>query len=228
MIFRFLVLAVAVSVCMAVGPDVFGADPPAKPEAHAAAEGHDAHGKEEHGHGAHIGAEGVSRDPSEFRTDLAVWTFFVFLLLMLVLRKFAWGPIMAGLEHREKVIAEHIAVAEQSEEAARHLLAQYEQKLAAAQDEVRAIMDEARKHAERTHQEILAKAREEAQAEMTRATSEISLAKDQALISLAEAAAHHAVDLAGKILDVKLTPADHSALIEKALAGFPEGQTKLR
>ena len=219
MIFRCLALAIAVSVHLAAGPLVMGADEPkAKSGAHASADsrgGHDAHG-------AHIGAEGVAKDPSEFRSDLAIWTFFVFILLLLVLRKFAWGPIMAGLEHREKVIAEHIAVAEQSEQAAKHLLAEYEAKLAKAQDEVRAVLDEARKHAERTHQEILAKARDDAKTEMDRAVREIETAKDQALISLSEASANNAVSLAGKILEWKMTPADQSALVQRALAGFPE------
>jgi F-type H+-transporting ATPase subunit b len=177
------------------------------------------------GHGAHIGAEGVDTDPAEFKRDLAIYTFLVFLILLAVLRKFAWGPIAAGLDRREKTITDHIAAAEQSEADARQLLAEYEAKLAGTHDEVRAIIEEARRDAEHTHQEILAKARADAQSEMARAKREIDTAKDQALISLAESAANHAVDLAGKVLHQRLNPAEHTKLIEEALANFPKGNS---
>jgi F-type H+-transporting ATPase subunit b len=174
---------------------------------------------DEHAH-VHIGANDVSTDPADFKTDLAIWTFVVFLVLLGVLRKFAWGPITAGLDKRERVVAEHIAIAEQSEAEAKRLLAEYEAKLLGAQDQVRAIVEEARKDAEAMHQEILAKARKDAEAEMERAKHEITTAKDQALIALAQSAADHAVELAGKILGAKLNAADHRSLIEQSLAGF--------
>jgi F-type H+-transporting ATPase subunit b len=223
---RFLAPAVTMAL-VAAYPAVCGAqDKGAAAKADAVVEAahdkaeasHDSHG----GHEAHvhIGAEGVSKDPADFKTDLAIWTVVVFLVLLGVLRKFAWGPITAGLDKRERVVAEHIAVAEHSEAPAKRLLAEYEAKLLSAQDQVRAIMEEARRHAEQTTQEILAKARADAATEMERAKHEIGVAKDQALTALAQSAADHAVELAGKILGAKLNAADHRSLIESSLAGF--------
>lgn len=179
---------------------------------HPVGEGHGSHG--------HVGTAGVSNDPSEFKSDLAIYSFVIFLLLLAILNKFAWGPISSGLEKREHRIAEHIAAAERSHQEAKAMLAEYERKLAAAQDEVRAILDEARRDAEHTHQEILAKAKAEAAAEAARARHDVETARDQALKQLVETSANLAVDLAGQILKVKLSPADHSKLISEAVAKF--------
>src|SRR5258708_15408050 len=86
-------------------------------------------------HGLGVGLGGVNTSPAEFKSDLAIFTFFVFLLLLAILWKFAWGPISAGLEKREHGIAEHIAAAQRSHEEAKRLLAEYERKLASAQDD---------------------------------------------------------------------------------------------
>jgi F-type H+-transporting ATPase subunit b len=188
----------------------------------AAAEDHGAdHDHADHAHA--IGHEGVSGDPHEFKADLAIYTFIVFMLLLGILWKFAWGPITEGLEKREHGIAENIAAAERSHQQAKAMLAEYERKLASSADEVRAIIDEARRDAEHTQQEILAKARADAQAERDRSLREIETAKDQALKELGERGANLAVDLAGKIVRAQLNPADHTRLIEEAMARFPNG-----
>lgn len=176
------------------------------------------------GHGGgheHIGAVGASTDPSEFKGDLAIYTVIVFLLLLAILYKFAWGPISHGLEKREHGIVEHIAAAARQNEEAKELLAEYERKLAKAQEEVRAILDEARRDAQHTQQEILAQARTDAAAEMARAKREVEIARDEALKRLAETGANLAVDLAAKVLRRNLNAADHAQLIAEAVAQFP-------
>jgi len=177
-------------------------------------------GAHEEGH-AHFGAVGANTEPSEFKSDLAIYTVVVFLLLLAILYKFAWGPISSGLDKREHRIAEHIAAAERSHEEAKAMLAQYEAKLAASQEEVRAILEEARRDAEHTQQEILAKARADASAEIERGKREIETATAQALKELAETSANLAVDLAGKVVQAQLNPADHARLITDALSRFP-------
>lgn len=180
----------------------------------------------EHGgaHAHHIGEPHGKVSPEDFKTDLAIWSFVVFLLLLAILWRFAWGPIVAGLDKREERIAEHIAAAERSHEDAKRMLADYERKLASSADEVRAIIDEARRDAEHTQQEILAKARADAQAERDRSLREIETAKDQALKELGERTADLAVELAGKIVGARLNSGDHQRLIEEALNRFPSSK----
>jgi len=183
----------------------------------------DTHAADAHGEHAHIGEAGVNMEPQEWKADLAIYTFLVFLVLLAILTKFAWKPINEALEAREHRIAEHIAAAERQNADAKSLLGEYEKKLAAAQDQVRAILDEARKDAEHAHQELLAKARLDAQAEMDRAKREIDTAKGQALKELAEKSTDLAIGLAGRIVGKELQTVDHARLVQEAIAGLPRG-----
>ncbi|MHB1033690.1 MAG: F0F1 ATP synthase subunit B [Pirellulales bacterium] len=171
---------------------------------------------------AHIGAEGVSTDPAEFKQDLAIYTFAVFVLMLLILWRFAWGPIAAGLDKREQGIADNIAAAAKTHETAKQLLAEYERKLDAVQDRVQEILDQARRDGERTGQDLMAKARADARAERDRALREIEAATSQALKELAGKSADLAVELAGKIVGAKLNREDHVQLIQEALTKFPQ------
>jgi F-type H+-transporting ATPase subunit b len=196
-------------------------DETATAEAEHATEDHSAAA---HDDAAHAGGhdEHAAANPLDFKADLALWTLVVFVVLLTVLWKFAWGPIAAGLDHREHKIAGHIDSAQQANQRAQELLADYERKLAASHDEVRGILDEARRDAERTQQEILAKAQADADATRNRALGEIETATAQALKELAEKSANLAVDLAGKIVQAKLNPEDHAALISQSLNRFQQ------
>lgn len=181
----------------------------------------------EEGHGAVAGhgvpeypPPPVDMNPLTWRSDLAIWTAAVFLVLLLVLRKFAWGPIAQGLEKREQGIADQIDQAERSNAEARQLLAQYQQKLAASQEEIRQMLQSARHEAQKAGQQIVDKARADAQAEHQRMLGEIELATLHALKELAERSATLAVELAGKIVEAKLDPKAHAGLIERAVADF--------
>jgi F-type H+-transporting ATPase subunit b len=168
------------------------------------------------------GFEGMASDPLTFDPDLALFTLLVFVILLVVLGKFAWGPIVQALEGREHTIADHIAQAERNHEQAKALLADYERKLASAANEVRELMEEARRDAERAKQDILAEAKAGADAERQRALREIDAATEGAIKTLAERSAEMAVDLAGKIMQSKLSTADHTRLIQEAMAKFPQ------
>ncbi len=169
------------------------------------------------------GSEEVNLNPldtKDLRADLAVWTGVVFVLLLLVLGKFAWGPIVDGLDKRESLIAGEIQAAEKANTDAKALLDEYQRKLNAAGDEVRQIIEQARREAETAGHKIVQKAREEADAEKRRAVADIELATAGALKDLAEKSANLAVNLAGKIVRERLTASEHSALIREAVAGF--------
>jgi len=184
-------------------------------EAHAqAAKGHDEH--------EHIGlAGGTNKDPAEVRTDLAIWSFVVFLILLAILWKFAWGPIASALDAREKHIHNEIAEAEQANAEAKRLLAEHDKKLAEVQNEVRAILDEARRDAQHTQQEIMKQAQTEAQATRERAVREIEQARDHALQELFHTAADVATEVAGQIVRRSLNPQDHRDLVAQVIKELP-------
>jgi F-type H+-transporting ATPase subunit b len=171
----------------------------------------------------HLGAIDVAPNPIAVNADLVVYTTVVFLALLFILWKFAWKKIAAMLDKREQTVADHLAAAARQNDEARQLLAQYETRLAAAQDEVRAILEEARRDAEHTGQEIVARARAEAKAEVDRGRRELETAKTQALVELSQTHARLAVDLAGKLIQSQLRHEDHTRLIEESMARFPRG-----
>jgi F-type H+-transporting ATPase subunit b len=158
--------------------------------------------------------------PSEWQLDLAIWTAVVFLLLLLILWKYAWGPLTQGLDKREQAVADQIAEAEKANQEAKQLLVQYELKLADAQVEVRAMLDQARRDAEQLGREMMDKAKADARTEQQRALRQIDAATTAALKELADRSATLAVELAGKIVRAKLNPKDHAKLIEQAVANF--------
>jgi F-type H+-transporting ATPase subunit b len=158
----------------------------------------------------------------QVKGDLTIWTAGVFLLLMLVLWKFAWGPLSEGLDKREKHIADQIAQANEANQKARDLLAGYEKKLADSQDEVRAILEKGRRDAEQVGRTMIEKAKADAKAEGERMLKQIDAATTSAIKELADRSATLAVELAGKIVHARLNPKDHAKLIEQAVAGFAE------
>jgi F-type H+-transporting ATPase subunit b len=189
-------------------------------ETHQAADGRSAPAENPRGGDASAAHESAPANPLEWKSDLALWTAVVFLVMLFVLWKAAWKPIAQGLDKREKSIADQIAQAERNNQEAKELLASYQQKLNGAQDEVRAILDRARRDAEQAGREILEKTREEVQREHQKALREIDTAAAVAMKDLAQFSAGLAVQLAGKIVRGNLKPVDHAELVDQAMRDF--------
>ena len=190
-------------------------------------------GEKEHGEktgGEKQGGENpaTALNPVNFRGDLSIWTVVVFLVVLWILKRYAWAPICEGLQKRENEIAEQIAEAQRKNDEARQLLADYEKKLATAGDEVRGLIEQGRRDAEKVGQQLMDKAREEAGIERQRAVQQIESATLAALKELADRSATLAVELAGKIVGASLNAADHSRLIDQAVSEFARsGQAKV-
>lgn len=172
--------------------------------------------------GPHKPGDGhAAPNPLVLGPDLALVTAVVFLLLLLVLTKFAWRPIVEALDRRERSIAENIAAAAARREEAERLLRQYEADLRGAAAEIRSMLEEARRSAEGTKAEIIAEAKRAAQAEQQRAVREVQDAAGVALRQLAERTADLAIDLAGRIVQQQLSASDHARLIRDTVSQLP-------
>lgn len=168
----------------------------------------------------HGNATAALHQPQEWRFDLSIFTFIVFLLLLAILTKFAWGPIAAALEQREETIARQIAEAKAAADKAAMHLKEYEARLAAATDEARQIVAQSRKDAELAKDKIVAEARDAAGKERDRAVAEIHVAKNQALDEIAQRSVQTAISLAGNIIRREVKPQEHEALIGDAVNQF--------
>jgi len=184
---------------------------------HAATE----HAADHGGHG-HIGADGVSEDPAEFKTDLAIYTLLVFLILAAALKKFAWGPVAEGLERREGTIRDNLAAAEAARIKAEKLLADHTARLEKVEEEVREMLAVGKRDAEHAKTEIMAAAQKEAEATRERAIHDIERARDQALDELFGQVGRVVYEATEQVLGRSVTSADNDRLIQDTLAGFAQ------
>jgi len=171
---------------------------------------------EEHASDEHGGHEtGV---PMNFKGDLALWSFIVFLLFLAVMGKFAWKPMIEGLDKREAGIRNAIAAAEDNRRKAEALLADYQNKLKSAEHTVAAMVAEARRDAERTSQDLIANAQREVDAIRVRAKDEIRQAKDTALAEVFSQVNAQVILATEHVLGRALTDSDQERLVGEALS----------
>lgn len=162
---------------------------------------------------------GHNGPPLEFTRDLALWSFVVFVGFLFVLKKAAWGPMIAGLDKREAGIRSAIAQAEDNQRKSKAMLAEYEQKLKAAEETVQAMVAEAKRDAERTSQDIIASAQKEVSALRDRARDEINQAKDAALAEVFTSVQSQVIRATEHVLGRALNDGDQDRLVGEALAG---------
>ena len=164
------------------------------------------------------GEQETRLDPLAWQTDLAIWTAIVFILLVAVLWKFAFGPILQALDKREKDELDKRASIEKASDEAQKTLEAYRQKLAESGEEARRMREEAKADAEKQANALVAEARKAIAEERERASKEIRAAEDLALNELATRGAELATNLAGKIIQEKLNPAEHAKLVERVVS----------
>lgn len=160
-------------------------------------------------------------NPLMFDPDLAWFTLVVFVLLLLVLSKFAWKPLMKGLEQREQTIAKMIDEAKRNNDEAAAKLRAYEQKLAEAATEAHEVVLQARRDAVAAGEKLIEDARTGADRERQRALADIEAAKNAAVQHIADQSANLAFSLARKLIHKELRPEDHANLIRESLEQFP-------
>ena len=157
---------------------------------------------------------------SPWRLDLSIYSFVVFLTLLAILTKYAWGPIIKALDAREEGIRKDIANAKQTREKADSLLAEHAKKLDSAQDEVREIIAEAKRDAEHTKSDIITNAQNEARLTQDRAVDEIERAKDQALNELFSNMSTQVATATEQVIGRALTEDDRKKLVGEAVSQF--------
>ncbi|HZV05925.1 MAG TPA: F0F1 ATP synthase subunit B [Gemmataceae bacterium] len=173
---------------------------------------------QKHADGGHKQNDEVEQDLFGKAVDLGIWTVLVFVILLFVLSKYAWKPMMQGLEHRERAIHAALLEAQQAREEASRLRGQLEEQMRKANDQARQILDEARRAAERTTAEMTAEAHKKIQGEHERLQREMNLAYEQARRDLQSQAAQLATLVAGKVIRRQMNHDDHRQLVEEALA----------
>jgi F-type H+-transporting ATPase subunit b len=153
---------------------------------------------------------------------LIIWTIITFLVVLLVLRKFAWPQLLASLDEREKRISDALAAAEQARQEAEEVLREHRQKIAAAEEEARKIVAEARAAGANVRQTIVSQAREEAERMLDQARTSIESEKRAAIAELRRETANLAIQAAGVLIDANLDDEKNRGLVDDLIAKIPE------
>ena len=144
-------------------------------------------------------------------------TLVIFLGLVVILGKYAWGPIVSGLKAREDKIRKDIREAEEARLRAERTLKEYTAQLATAEQQVRDLIAKASADAQQLATGIRASAQQEAQEAKERATKDIEAAKNQALAEIYDQTATLATTVAEKILRRNLNADDQRDLVRSSL-----------
>jgi F-type H+-transporting ATPase subunit b len=162
-------------------------------------------------------AEETTLSPFAGNVGNALWTLVIFVIVVLILGKFAWGPILSLLKQREDFIHKSLSDAKHDREEAEARLREYGTRLQSAQAEAVSIIEEARRDSERLRQELRDRARSEADTMIKNAERQIDLQTTRAVQQLRQEAVELSVTIAAKILERNISKEDNEKLIADAL-----------
>ena len=172
---------------------------------------------------ANEGAEGGAKGASALITPeigLMFWTLVTFLILLALLGKFAWGPIVKAMNAREDGIRNDLNNAKKEREDAERLLQDHRELLNLARKERAEAVEAGRRDAERLKAEILDEARKQRELLMKQAEEQIEAGLRQARASLKGEAADLAIRAAGKLMGRNLDDATQRRLVDDYLTGL--------
>lgn len=164
-------------------------------------------------------AEGGST-PSVFEGHLgeSVWALVWFAMLLLVLWKFAWKPLLAGLTSRQEYIEKQISEAEKTRTDARKVLDEYGAKLADAERQGRLIISERVKDAEKLARDVQQKSQADIELMKTRAQADLDRERIEAEEQLWMQAGEIVLRLGTEVFSKNLDDTDNRKLIDEAIA----------
>jgi F-type H+-transporting ATPase subunit b len=153
---------------------------------------------------------------------LLIWTIITFILLVFVLRKVAWNPLLSALEQRESAIRESLEESQRARPEAQALLEQNQRQLAEANRESARIIEQGREEAERVKASIIDQSRQEGQRMVEDARRQIGQERQAAIQDLKSTAADLALQATQRLLSTSVTSEDHRRLVTEFLDRFPE------
>lgn len=154
----------------------------------------------------------VQPDPGLF-----VWTILTFLILVALLARFAWRPLLQALERRQATIAQSLDDAQRARQELERLQRESVQIMAQARAEAESMLARSRSDAEALREELKQKARTEAAGIVKNAERQIQLETARAIQQIRHEAVDLSVAIASKILRRQVTREDNEALIQEAL-----------
>ena len=151
----------------------------------------------------------VQPDPGLF-----IWTIATFLVLLFLLQRFAWKPLLQALENRQEMIRKSLDDAEQAKTDLQKVQEESNQIVAKARIDADAIIAASRADATKLQEELRGKARAEADGIISNAERQIQQQTDRSLVQIREEAVDLSLGIASKLIQRNLAKEDNNALIE--------------
>jgi F-type H+-transporting ATPase subunit b len=162
--------------------------------------------------------------PLTVEGGLMIWTVFIFVLLLVILKRFAWPAVLGAVEAREKALEQQLAEAERSRAEAAKLLEEHRRLLADAKGQAHAIVVEARQLAEKERAVLLEKTKQEQEELLARARREITAERDRAVAELRREAVDLSLAAASKLIEKRLDSETDRKLVLEYLASLDSGR----
>lgn len=143
-----------------------------------------------------------------------IWSIINFFVLLAILYKFLYKPVLKVLDDRKQEVANNLSQAEGSRKQAEEMFANYKLQLEEATRQAAEIVNNANKSAEEAKNQVMAQAREEAAAISEKAQQEIIREKEKAMKEVRDEIANLAVLAAGKVLEKSITKEDHDKMLK--------------
>ncbi|MCK9425269.1 MAG: F0F1 ATP synthase subunit B [Ignavibacteriaceae bacterium] len=159
--------------------------------------------------------EGGSGSLLSVNYGLAFWTVLTFLLLLLILKKFAWKPILSALDEREQKIKDSLLMAEKANEEARQMIEENKKQLLLAEDEAKKIVEQSRIYADKLKTQLLEESKAQSQKLIENASQEIERKKLEAFDELKNQVADLSLSIAEKILKQNVDKNANAEMIKK-------------
>jgi len=150
-----------------------------------------------------------------------LWTLITFVVVLVILRKTVWAPLLAALEEREQRIRDALQEAESARAAAAATAAENERRLAEAEAAATAAVEEARQSAAALRDRMMAEARAEAEQALAQARLTIEKERQEAVAELRREAATLAIMAAGRLLRANLDDERNRRLVDEAIDQIP-------
>lgn len=171
-----------------------------------------------------LGAAAEHAAEGHFNGGDILYQLVLFLVLLALLKKFAWGPLMGIMKEREEHIANEINAAESSRLETKKLLDEQRELLKEARQDAQVLIENAKKQGDVQRDEIIALARTEAERLKESAKLEIEQQKEQAVAAIRDQVASLSVLIASKVIEKELTAADQEKLINDYIQEAGEGR----
>jgi F-type H+-transporting ATPase subunit b len=162
--------------------------------------------------------------PLTVEGGLMLWMVFIFILLLLVLKRFAWPAILGAVEAREQALEQQLAEAERSRTEAAALLAEHKRLVADAKGQAHGIIVDARQLAEKERAAAMEKTKQEQQEFLARARREIDVERDRAIADLRREAVDLSLAAASKLIGERVGTDTDRKLVMDYLATLDAGR----